>query len=413
MIAEQERRVTILFPVNELRIGGAEQQLLELVRGLDKEQFDPIVVPLYPKGPLDSEFRSVEGVQVIDINRRNKFDPSPFWRIARLLRSNKIDILQPFLSPATFYSLIPALVVRPPVIVVTERCGVRRNRSLGYNTYRTVEDQLTQFADAVIPNSMAGRNTLIERGISESKIRTIYNGINPQRLIVDQLAVNRNRDRLGVEPSDFVVAIVASLTPAKGHEMLLKAISHLNNTGLAARLMIVGDGPLRGALEDLTAALGIDDRVQFFGFQRDVANFLAGCDLAVSASRDNEGCSNSILEAMALGTPVIATDVGGNPELVQDGITGFLVPSGDHVAMAEAIRRAAVADDERQVVITRAKAIFDERFSLRRMIVDYETLYSELLARKAPLSTKRTFPYQSTSYHELPIPSEPISNDVR
>src|SRR5688500_7416201 len=101
---------TLLYPVNELKIGGAEQQLLELVRGLDKSRFHPIVAPLYPAGTLGQEFRAVPGAEVVDLARAGKYDPSPLWKLGRLLTSRRVDVVQPFLTPATLFGLLPALM---------------------------------------------------------------------------------------------------------------------------------------------------------------------------------------------------------------------------------------------------------------------------------------------------------------
>lgn len=372
--------ITILYTVNELKIGGAEQQLLELVRGLDKARFRPIIAPLYPNGSLDPEFRSIPGVQVLDLNRRGKYDPSPLWRIAMLLRRERVDIVQPFLSPATFFGLLPALVVGTPITIVTERCGVRRVRGLGYKVYRTIEDKLSHLADAIVPNSIAGGEMLVQRGLPKSKIRVIYNGINDDRLRMTPDNVTRVRAQLRVPDDGEVIGILASLTLPKGHDTLLRAMVQVRDSFPAARLAIVGDGPRRPALEELTAALGLEGRVIFFGYQRNVADFLDVFDLLVSASCDNEGCSNSILEAMAMRVPVIATSIGGNRELVRERETGMLVPVGDPVALADAICTLLGSTDTAEAYAGRAREMIESQFSLDRMVRDYETLYTELLS---------------------------------
>lgn len=382
---------TILYPVNELKIGGAEQQLLELVRGLDKGQFRPIVAPLYSGGALDAEFRAVPGVEVVDLHRRGKFDPSPLWRIAALLRRRRVAIVQPFLSPATFFGLLPALLVGAPVKVVTERCGVRRARGFGYKMYRTIEDWLSRYADIIVPNSMAGQDLLVERGLPSSKMRVIYNGINSERLKVDQGLAAHYRAQLNVPHDGAVVGILASLTAPKGHDTLLYALALLRERRPGLRCAIVGDGALRVRLEALADDLGLAQQVRFFGYQRGVANFLGMCDVVVSASRDNEGCSNSILEAMALGVPVIATDLGGNRELVENLQTGFLIPVGDHRALAQAVERVLDDPVRTRVIAERARAMVGAGFGLARMVSDYEELYQQLLqVQQLPTHTPGT-----------------------
>ncbi len=369
----------ILYPVNELKIGGAEQQLLELVRGLDKTRFRPVVAPLYPRGALDAEFRAVPGVKVVDLHRKGKYDFSTFARIALLLRRERIDLIQPFLSPATLFGLLPAMVMGTPSKVVTERCGVRRRRGIGYKLYRTVEDWLSRYADIIIPNSVAGQDLLLDRGLPVGKIRVIYNGINLERLRVDPSVIAAHRARLGLPQGGVVVGILASLTRPKGHDTFLRAAAHVSSQRGDVCYAIVGDGPLGHELEALASDLGIREQAVFFGYQRGVADLLASCDLVVSASRDNEGCSNSILEAMALGVPVIATDIGGNRELVQDGVTGRLVPVGDHSALAAEIIAALSEDAETRAMAERARGMIYSRFGLERMVRDYEVTYTRLL----------------------------------
>ena len=191
-----------------------------------------------------------------------------------------------------------------------------------------------------------------------------------------------NRRQTGVPEGGKVVGILATLSPAKDHATFLRAASIVAENR-AIRFAIIGDGPLRGELERQAKELGIADRVTFFGFQRKVADYVAACDLLVSSSRDNEGCSNSILEAMALDVPVIATDVGGNGELVQDGKTGYLIPVGNDVALAAAIGRVFNDPTRTGRLAATARQMTETRFSLERMVADYEALYLRLLAQRA------------------------------
>jgi glycosyltransferase involved in cell wall biosynthesis len=370
---------TILYPVNALGIAGAEQQLLALVQGLDKSRFRPIVAPLYSGWVGEDAFHEVSDVEIVSLHRKGKYDPSPLVKLTALLKSRQVDIVQPFLTPATFFGLLPALVVRTPIKIVTERCGVRLTRGIGNQIYRFLEDRLTRYADIAVANSEAGREDLIRRGIPFSKTHVVYNGLNPERLVPDPVHVAEIRARLGVPEDGAAVGILATLTPAKDHATFLRAAGSLSRRHPEMRFAIIGDGPLRPELERLTATLGLADRVMFCGFQTQVADFLAACDLLVSSSRDNEGTSNSILEAMALNIPVVATDVGGTRELVQDRSTGYLVAAGDHAAIAAAIEAALIHPEEARMIATRAREMIDTRFSLKSMVSQYERLYERLL----------------------------------
>lgn len=377
---------TILYPVNALHHAGAEQQLLALVRGLDKERYRPLVAPLYPGGSLDAQFRAVPGVTVLDLNRRGKYDPAPLWKLGAILRRERVAIIQPFLTPSTFFGLIPALVMRTPVKIVTERCGVRKSRGTGYKTYRTVEDWLTRFADSVVPNSRAGADLLRERGIAAAKIQTIYNGLDRARLRPDPVEIAAHRARFGVPEGGKVVGILATLTPAKDHATFLRAAALVAAARPDTRFAIIGEGALRGELTALAATLGLTQKVTFCGYQARVADYLASCDLLVSSSRDNEGASNSILEGMALGVPVVATNIGGNGELVQDGVTGHLTAIGDHEAIAAATLRAFADPAETATLVANARQLVATAFSHEGMVAQYEELYARLLAapRRAP-----------------------------
>ena len=197
--------------------GRTDLTLVELARGLGRDRFNPLVVTLYPGEPLERELRHSSGVELVSLERKGKWDFGALRRLSRLLRSKDVHIIQPFLTPSTAFGLSAAIMARTPVKIATERCGVRLNTSVGNKLYRFVEDRLTRFADAVVPNSEAGRDYVLSRGINEDKVRVIYNGVAPERttcLPNDRAAV---RASFGIRPDEPVVGIVASLTPAKDH----------------------------------------------------------------------------------------------------------------------------------------------------------------------------------------------------
>jgi glycosyltransferase involved in cell wall biosynthesis len=378
----QDHQITVMFVINYLGIGGAEQQLVELARGLDKDRFKPVVVTLYPDGPLESELRVVPHVELGSLHKKGKFDFFILLKVLRLLRQKRVDIVQPFLTPATFFGLLPATISRTPVKIVTERCGLRKDTHLGNSLYRKTEDSLTRFADWVVPNSEAGRDYLIDRGIKPARIKVIYNGINLQRLTPDPTKVAQIRDNLRLPPEGKVVGITASLSPAKDHDTFLRTAQLISHIMPQVRFAVVGDGPLKPHLIDITRKLGLESQVTFFGNQRDVGSFISAYDVACLSSTDHEGCSNATLEAMALGKPVVATDVGGNRELVDNGKTGFLVPARSPEALANAILACLEQPDLARKMGQHAREMVCQKFSLDRMVHDYEELYEETMRTK-------------------------------
>ena len=135
-------RITVMLTINRMGIGGAEKQLLALIKGLDKKRFKPIVVTLHPSRALEDEAKSVPGVEYICLNRKSKYNFFTLITILRLLRNKHVDIIQPFLTPATFFTLLPAVINRTPVKIITERSNFRANPGRGYRLYLHVEDFL-------------------------------------------------------------------------------------------------------------------------------------------------------------------------------------------------------------------------------------------------------------------------------
>lgn len=375
--------LTVLLLVNDLRIGGAERQLVELAKGLDKERYRVLVATLYHPGQaLAKELEGQRGMQLLSLQRQGKYDLSPLPRLVDLLRREGVHIIQPFLTPATFFGLSAALAARTPIKIVTERCGVRRNTHWGNRLYRFMEDRLAHFADAVVPNSDAGRKYVLARGLSPRKVRVIYNGVAPDRVMFSRTERDRIRASLGVPAGGFLVGIVASLSPAKDHETFLQAAALVIRSLPESRFVIVGDGPLRAALDVRARELSLDSHLSFVGNQLRVGPYIASFDVAVLSSCDHEGCSNFLLEAMALGRPVVATDIGGNRELFQSGEAGFLVPPRQAAAVAQAILEILRSPEQAERMGQQGRRIFEARFILTTMVKAYEQLYRELWDRK-------------------------------
>jgi glycosyltransferase involved in cell wall biosynthesis len=241
---------------------------------------------------------------------------------------------------------------------------------------------LTRFADWIIPNSESGKAYLIKRNLNPAHIKVIYNGINTRRLVPDPAKVDRIRESLKPPPDGVIVGISASLIPLKDHATFLQAARLISKVMPEVRFAILGDGPLRSNLENMAREMGIDSRVAFLGNQVEVSPYLAAFDIHCLCSAEPEGCSNAILEAMALGKPVVATDAGGNRELVEEGKTGFLVPIRNPKALADAIVSCIRQPELKQKMGRRAREIILTRFSLDRMIRNYESLYEETYRHK-------------------------------
>lgn len=382
-------KLTVLFPINELTVGGAEQQLLELVQGLDKTRFKPIVLTLIPGGPMEPEFKAVPGVELLSLKRKGgKSDFSCLFKILRILLSRKVDIVQPFLTPANLYGLLAAILCRTPVKIMTRRPGIEPEEApIGYRLYFKAEVFLARFTDWVVANSQVGSEYMLSKGIRQERIKIIPNGVNVARLTDSLLPTEQARQRLGLPADGKVVGTVARLVPVKGHAILLHAAAQIQRVIPDTKFAIVGDGPLRNSLESLTQQLGLSSSVVFFGEQRNIGTYLSAFDVAVLPSY-REGCANFLLEAMTLGKPVVATDIIGNRDVVRNDETGLLVAPGDAEALAGAIIALLQDPDTALAIGQRAKETIVTQFSLEMMVHKYQSLYEETLRRRKGLTDR-------------------------
>ena len=361
--------------------GGAEQQLRALAKGIDKQTFRVLVVTRF-SGPLDEETKQIPGVEFICLRRDKEFNPFDVFRIMRILSQRHVDIIQPFLSTATLFGLLPAFLVRTPVKVVTERCGVRNDQHGIYKVIIMLEDLLGHFAQVAVANSRAGQRLLVSRGYRLDKTRVIYNGIDVSRLEVDQVQVAKIRTEKGLKPEEPVVGISAWISPAKDHFTFLKSAQIIHEHKPEVRFAILGTGPLLPDLEVMVKKLNLTKQVIFLGEQQQVGTYLSLFDISVLSSIDHEGCSNSILETMALGKPVVATDVGGNGELVISGENGFLVPPGEPLALAQAILSLLDDTDRARQMGEEGRSMALSQFRQEQMVSYYQDLWLELLGRR-------------------------------
>jgi glycosyltransferase involved in cell wall biosynthesis len=291
--------------------------------------------------------------------------------LRRHLRAGHFKIAHSF----DFYSnlmLVPtARMAGVPVVI-----GSKRN--LGHQLTplkRTALNAIYRWCDRVVCNSRAGADCLADEGLPESKLTVIPNGLSQEAFLNPPPALP---PRSGV----LRVGLIARMNePVKNQSLFLRAAARLAPAFPNVEFVLVGDGALRGELEALAEQLGLGKQVRFLGERRDVTAVLAALDISVVASR-SESLSNVILESMAAGKPVVATNVGGNAELVREGATGLLVPSEDEERFADAIGRLlrdAALRDEWGV---RAKGLAQSQYRLERVCEQYEELYASLLAEK-------------------------------
>jgi glycosyltransferase involved in cell wall biosynthesis len=327
-----DRRVAFL--ITGLNHGGAETQLVRLVTVLRSRGWEILVVSLLPCGVLERPLMAV-GVRVESLGIRRATDVlRASWSLVRLLRRWRPATLVSFLFHANLLGRVAGRLGGVPVVISAERS----DRFGGRHRYWLL--RLTdRLASATVTNSrLVGERLVRERVIHPDRLRVIPNAVDDDRSVtapVDRRAV---REAMGVRGDEFLWLAVGRLDPTKDYPTLLRAFDRHRRTDPRARLRIAGAGDADEPNTGLPRALRPRPEVDFLGHRTDVRALLAAADGFVMSSR-LEGFPNALMEALAAGLPAVATRVGGIPEIVEDGVSGFVVPPGDVKALAEALGR--------------------------------------------------------------------------
>ena len=362
-------RIKVLHLVEDFKVGGLERVVETIYNGLDRSLYEPHIWCIAAGGDLADLFLR-EGKSLRILSLRTYHNPANILRLARFIRQGGFHIVHTHAYFAGTMGRIAALMAGTPIIlhhVHTTYWDFKARNVL-------IERMLSTISARIICCSDFVRDFVVrEEGISAGKAITIYNGVND-----DPIGCGVSEER-GHEKKCVRIAVVASLVENKGHAFLLTAFHGLTMLHPDLELWIVGDGPLRQSLERQTDALGIGNRVSFLGKRDDIPRLLACSDIVVLPSLYREGLSLSIIEAMSRARPVVATSVGGNKELVADGVNGFIAIPGDADDLEAKLRILISDEDSRKRMGLAGRRRYEERFSSAIMIRQIEALYHSLL----------------------------------
>jgi glycosyltransferase involved in cell wall biosynthesis len=328
--------------IHDLRPGGTERRLLAVLRGLERERFEPILVCIDGLGPLIEDVQEL-GLKPFVLGRVHRFDPTGIHRLVKLLRSEKVEIVHGWLSLGNAFGRIAGTLARVPVRIAAEGAAVTTASRSRARRDRVIDRLLDPATTAYVANSETVAVCLRAKGLSSEKIVVIPNGVAIPEPLSDARRV-RLRSSLGASPDMAVVGMVGRLDPDfKDHHTFLTAVASLLQDGRLVRGVVIGDGPARGTLERFAEALGIEGDVVFTGYRPDAVDLLQALDVAVYLTY-SEGFSNVVLESMAAGVPLMATDIPSNREAVSHGLDGLLVQIRNPQATCVALRR--LLDDQ-------------------------------------------------------------------
>ncbi len=374
--------IKIVHIVHALDVGGLENGLVNVINNLDPERFSHSIVCLIRSGAI------AQRIQRPDVEIRELgLDPSrfkfPIMPLVKIFRELRPDIVHTR-AWGTVDAIMAARLAGVPRVIHGEhgrdvadpegrnrkRNVIRKCLSPMVDRFMTVSDDLQRWLTQTV-------------GIAAHKVVRIHNGVDTQRF--SRAGREAARRMLGLTEGHVAIGIVGRLDPVKDHRSLLQAFVSVVQGDSQARLIIVGDGAMRQAIAAQIEQLRIADRVQMLGERQDVAEILKALDCFTLTSIA-EGISNTILEAMATSLPVVATRVGGNPELVQHGLTGQLVAPGDVGALARAYETYLNDPDLRSRDGKAARDRTEKFFSLERMAANYSELYCSVAAGKSRIA---------------------------
>lgn len=377
-------RPAVLRAITRLNVGGPARQALLLTRELTSE-FPTTLVAGRPE-PLEGEL-SDPAVTVHEVSLRREIAP---WtdlvslrQLRRLVKSTRARLVHTHTSKAGTIGRLAALTVRPrPAIVHTFHGHVLDGYfgSVVGRAFLGVERFLARRTDALIAISPEIRDELLKMGIGQSnQIRVIPLGFELKPLLAVSERSMVLRESIDLDGDVFLIGILGRLVPIKDHRTLLEAMHRLPQVHLA----IVGDGELRTELEELASELGVNERVHFTSWWMNVAEAISDLDIVVLTSR-NEGTPVSLIEAAAAGKPVVATDVGGTRFVVEEGVTGLLVPPASPQALARAIKTLLDDPPLRAAMGQAARVRVQKRFNSARLLSDIRALYLDVLSARSP-----------------------------
>jgi len=364
-------KVKILHLIYSLEIGGAERDLINKLKEFDRDRYAFDICCMVKRGEFAERAEEV-GARVFCLGMRHKLDLSAFLRFRKLARSDHYDLLHLHLFNAGLLGRLAVIGGKIPVVYTVQ--SARTHLPLWK---RWIERVLSRKTGKIIGSSDAVGKALESFGVASHVMTTIYNAVDFNELEASS-SPSRVRKELGIRETTFVIGTIARLRPVKGVRHLIRAAAGVRQSVPDFRVIIAGDGPERKELESLSAALGLTDTVRFLGMRRDIRDVITAMDLFVLSS-DSEAFGIAVVEALGCRIPVVASRVGGIPEVVREGDTGLLFTAGHVDEMVEKIVYARTHREVIKAMARRGEEDVKHRFAAAVLAAKTEQVYLTLL----------------------------------
>ena len=375
------KKIRVLQILSDSNIGGAGRLLYNLAECIDKRYFEFIYV--FPNGselyPLFKKQDPLNKIYTISSGKDRSSDLKAAFELSRIIKMSHPHIIH---THSSLFARMGAKLAGfdKNRVVYTKHCvfelpRITKSKAFRY-AYRIADDVL---AANIIAVADSAKDELVAYGVRSEKIKVIINGVKPLPESSDE-EKTALRKRLGIKENDFAVGISARLEAYKGHKTLIEAAAISKKEGIKNIVfLIMGEGSYGRALKDYAKALGVTDRVKFLGFKTNVADYVNIFDVNVNCSVGTETSSLAISEGLSLGKPIVASDFGGNPNMVKNGVTGFLFKQNNAVSLYEKLVFLKNHPGVLKYMSNNAKIDFANRFSADIMAKEYERIYRGII----------------------------------
>ena len=366
------KTMSVLHIIESPSWTGAMAQTLELVLGLGRRGHR--ITLATTRGSILWERAAEAGVDVVAVETRSELNPAAIARLSLLVWSRRVNVIHAHRAHAHSLGLLAALATGRP-FVVSRRVSFRPKDNLGSRLkYRN------RFVTRIIAVSQAVKDVLVDYGVDASRVEVIYSGSDPLRYRTG-IDGGRVREEFGIPSDALLIGKVANFYHGwKGHDTFLAAAAILAEERPTLRFLLAGHRTDSDKMTAMVERFGLTGKVVQAGYRTDIPEIISALDISVNAPRAGEGLSGAVRESLAVGRPVVATDVGGNRELVRDGETGLLVPPDDPTALASALARFLDDRGLARRLASEGERFVRENLTVERMVEETERLYRRILA---------------------------------